>query len=40
MWACGYFVAASGNITEEMSMLYIENLDDNSKEDRDCTIAN
>ncbi len=34
LWARGYFVATSGNITDEMILAYIENQDENeSKED-------
>ena len=39
LWARGYFVATSGNITDEVIMQYIEN-QDISNEDGDFTVAN
>lgn len=40
LWARGYFVATSGNITDEMIIEYIENQDNNNnKDDGDFTIA-
>ncbi len=38
-WGRGYFVATSGNITDEMIMEYIENQDNNEKEDGEFTIV-
>ncbi|WP_171017216.1 hypothetical protein [Maribacter sp. ACAM166] len=35
----GYFVATSGNITDEMIMEYIKNQDNNEKEDGEITIV-
>lgn len=37
VWGRGYFVASSGNITDEVIMEYIEN-QDNEKKDEDFTI--
>ena len=39
LWGRGYFVASSGNITDEMIMEYIENQDDKEKEDGDFTTS-
>lgn len=39
LWARGYFVATSGNITDEMIMEYIENQDNNEKDDGDFTVV-
>ena len=39
IWARGYFVATSGNITDEIIMEYIENQDSNEKSDEDFTIT-
>jgi len=33
LWARGYFVATSGNITDEMIMQYIENQSENERDD-------
>jgi putative transposase len=33
LWGRGYFVATSGNITDEMIMEYIENQDDKEQDD-------
>lgn len=38
LWARGYFVATSGNITDEMIMEYIKNQDENQK-DEDFTVS-
>jgi putative transposase len=38
LWGRGYFVATSGNITDEMIMDYIEN-QDKGKEDGDFTVS-
>jgi putative transposase len=38
LWGRGYFVATSGNITDEVIMEYIENQDKEEK-DGDFTIA-
>jgi putative transposase len=38
VWGRGYFVASSGNITDEVIMEYIEN-QDNEKKDEDFTIT-
>ena len=38
LWARGYFVATSGNVTDEIIMEYIEN-QDNKTEDGDFTIT-
>lgn len=38
LWGRGYFVATSGNITDEMIMEYIEN-QDKEKEDGDFTVS-
>ena len=38
IWACGYFVSTSGNITDEMIMDYIEN-QDKEKKDGDFTVS-
>ena len=39
LWARGYFVATSGNITDEVIMEYIKNQDEGSKPDEDFTVA-
>ncbi|MEW4924153.1 IS200/IS605 family transposase [Algibacter sp. 2305UL17-15] len=39
LWARGYFVASSGNITDEVIMEYIENQDNNEKEGGDFTTV-
>ncbi len=39
LWGREYFVATSGNITDEMIMEYIENQDNNEKEDGEFTIV-
>jgi len=39
LWGRGYFVATSGNITDEMIMEYIKNQDNNKKEDGEFTIV-
>ena len=38
LWGRGYFVATSGNITDEVIMEYIEN-QDLEKDDEDCKIS-
>jgi putative transposase len=38
LWGRGYFVATSGNITDEVIMDYIEN-QDNERKDEDFTIS-
>jgi putative transposase len=38
LWARGYFVATSGNITDEVIMEYIKNQDENEK-DEDFTVS-
>ena len=38
LWARGYFVATSGNITDEVIMEYIKN-QDKEKEDGDFTVV-
>ena len=38
VWGRGYFVATSGNITDEVIMEYIEN-QDNEKKDEDFTVS-
>ncbi|MFN7602359.1 MAG: IS200/IS605 family transposase [Bacteroidota bacterium] len=38
LWGRGYFVATSGNITDEVIMGYIEN-QDNEKKDEDFTVS-
>ena len=38
VWGRGYFVASSGNITDEVIMEYIEN-QDNEKKDEDFTVS-
>jgi putative transposase len=37
LWGRGYFVARSGNITDEIIMEYIENQDDKEKGDGEFT---
>ena len=39
LWGRGYFVATSGNITDEMIMEYIKNQDDAEKEDGEFTTV-
>ncbi len=39
LWGRGYFVATSGNITDEMIMEYIENQGGNEKEDGEFTTV-
>lgn len=39
VWGRGYFVATSGNITDEVIMEYITNQDSNETEDGDFTIV-
>lgn len=39
LWGRGYFVATSGNITDEVIMEYIENQDKDEKENEDFTIG-
>jgi putative transposase len=39
IWARGYFVATSGNITDEVIMEYINNQDDNKNENDDFTVS-
>jgi len=39
LWARGYFVATSGNITDEMIMEYIENQDDATENDGSFTVT-
>lgn len=39
LWGRGYFVATSGNITDEVIMDYITNQDNEEKEDGDFTIV-
>ena len=39
LWSRGYFVATSGNITDEMIMEYIENQDNSEKEDGEFTTV-
>ena len=39
LWARGYFVATSGNITDEVIMEYIKNQDNNQKEDGEFTTV-
>jgi len=38
LWGRGYFMATSGNVTDEVIVEYIHNQDDNSSDD-DFTIA-
>jgi putative transposase len=38
LWGRGYFVATSGNITDEVIMEYIKN-QDNQEKDEDFTIS-
>ena len=38
LWARGYFVATSGNITDEMILAYIENQDENESNE-DFTVS-
>ena len=38
LWARGYFVATSGNITDEVILEYIKNQDEN-KSDEDFTVS-
>jgi putative transposase len=39
LWGRGYFVASSGNITEEIIMEYIENQDKDGKDEGDFTVS-
>ena len=39
LWARGYFVATSGNITDEIIMEYIKNQDDSDKGDEEFTVV-
>jgi len=39
LWARGYFVATSGNITDEVILEYIKNQDNNDKGDEDFTTV-
>ena len=39
IWARGYFVATSGNITDEVIMEYIKNQDNNEKDDGEFTTV-
>jgi putative transposase len=39
IWARGYFVATSGNITDEVIMEYVNNQDDNKNENDDFTVS-
>jgi putative transposase len=39
LWGRGYFVATSGNITDEVIMEYIKNQDDKSDQDENFSIA-
>ncbi len=39
LWGRGYFVATSGNITDEVIMEYIKNQDNNEKEDGEFTVV-
>ena len=39
LWGRGYFVATSGNITDEMIIDYITNQDNEEKEDGDFTVV-
>lgn len=39
LWARGYFVATSGNITDEVIMEYIKNQDNNDKGDEEFTTV-
>ncbi len=39
LWGRGYFVATSGNITDEVIMEYIKNQENDEKEDGDFTIV-
>lgn len=39
LWGRGYFVATSGNITDEIIMDYISNQDNNEQEDGEFTVV-
>ena len=39
LWARGYFVATSGNITDEVIMDYIKNQEEGGNENEDFTVA-
>ena len=39
LWAGGYFVATTGNVSDEMVAEYIENQDIEHKEDEGCKIS-
>ncbi len=39
VWARGYFVATSGNITDEVIMGYIKNQDNNGNENEEFTTV-
>ena len=39
LWARGYFVATSGNITDEIILEYIKNQDSNDKGDKEFTTV-
>jgi putative transposase len=39
LWARGYFVATSGNITDEVIMDYIKNQDDNKNDTEEFTTV-
>lgn len=39
LWARGYFVATSGNITDEVIIEYISNQDENEKDNEDFTTV-
>jgi len=39
LWARGYFVASSGNVTDEIILEYIKNQDDDDPKDEDFTIS-
>jgi putative transposase len=39
LWGCGYFVATSGNVTDEVIMEYIKNQDNQSQPGEDFTIG-
>jgi putative transposase len=39
LWGRGYFVATSGNVTDEVIMEYIKNQDNQSQSEEDFTIG-
>jgi putative transposase len=39
LWGRGYFVATSGNITDEIIMEYIENQDKEGKDESNFTVS-